>query len=88
MGRSVKRSSRIALGLACSPIVASRSSEQSNDYAELGAVLNGFSLTETGSLSAAIERSGQAVDATYLSTTNLVSDKLISPRPVQRATST
>lgn len=47
--------------------------EDAHDYAELGAVLNGFSLTETGSLSTAIEKTGQAVDATYLSTTNLVS---------------
>lgn len=47
--------------------------EDAHDYAELGAVLNGFSLTESGSLSTAIEKTGQAVDATYLSTTNLVS---------------
>ncbi|CDZ97305.1 Membrane coat complex Retromer, subunit VPS5/SNX1, Sorting nexins, and related PX domain-containing proteins [Phaffia rhodozyma] len=53
--------------------IMKRWGENSNDYAELGAVLNGFSLTETGSLSAAIERTGQAVDATYLSTTNLLS---------------
>ena len=38
----------------------------------MGAVLNGFSLNESGPLAAAIEKTGQAVDATYLSTTALV----------------
>lgn len=42
------------------------------DHAELGAALNGFSLNESDQLSAAIERAGQAVDATYMSTTRLV----------------
>ena len=42
------------------------------DHAELGATLNGFSLNETGQLSTAIEKTGQAVDATYMSTTQLV----------------
>lgn len=47
--------------------------EYAQDHAELGAALNGFSLNETGSLSGAIEKTGQAVDATYMSTTKLVS---------------
>lgn len=42
------------------------------DHAELGATLNGFSLNETGQLSTAVEKTGQAVDATYMSTTKLV----------------
>ena len=42
------------------------------DHAELGAALNGFSLNEAAPLSAAIEKTGQAVDATYMSTTRLV----------------
>jgi hypothetical protein len=44
----------------------------SQDHAELGAALNGFSLNETSPLAGAIEKTGQAVDATYLSTTMLV----------------
>lgn len=47
-------------------------SEFAQDHAELGAALNGFSLNESDHLSAAIERTGQAVDATYMSTTRLV----------------
>lgn len=47
--------------------------DYSHDHAELGAALNGFSLNETGPLSSAIEKTGQAVDATYMSTTGLVS---------------
>ena len=46
--------------------------EYSHDHADLGAALNGFSLNETGSLSGAIEKTGQTVDATYISTTKLV----------------
>lgn len=38
----------------------------SSDYSELGAVLNGLSLSETHPLSQAIERTGQAADATYM----------------------
>ena len=49
-----------------------RWSEFAQDYSELGATLNGFSLNETGQLSTAIEKTGQAVDATYMSTTKLV----------------
>ncbi|EIN06112.1 hypothetical protein PUNSTDRAFT_54425 [Punctularia strigosozonata HHB-11173 SS5] len=51
-----------------------RWSEYSQDHAELGAALNGFSLNETGELAAAIEKTGQAVDTTYLSTTRLLQD--------------
>ncbi|THH26426.1 hypothetical protein EUX98_g7761 [Antrodiella citrinella] len=48
-----------------------RWSDYAHDHAELGAALNGFSLNETGPLSSAIEKTGQAVDATYMSTTTL-----------------
>lgn len=44
----------------------------SSDFAELGARFNGFSLSEPSvSLSAAIERVGQAVDTSYLATEEL-----------------
>ena len=43
------------------------------DNSDLGAVLNGFSLNESGPLAASLEKTGQAVDTTYLSTTLLVS---------------
>lgn len=46
--------------------------DYAQDHAELGAALNGFSLNEAGPVAAAIEKTGQAVDATYLSTTKLV----------------
>lgn len=46
--------------------------EYAHDHADLGAVLNGFSLNESGQLASAIEKTGQAVDATYISTTQLV----------------
>jgi sorting nexin-4 len=49
-----------------------RCSDQAQDHADLGAALNGFSLHESGELSGAIEKTGQAVDATYVSTTKLV----------------
>ncbi|KIS67434.1 uncharacterized protein UMAG_04532 [Mycosarcoma maydis] len=45
-----------------------RWTETSTDYAELGAILNGFSLTESGQLATAIERTGQAADAAYIAT--------------------
>lgn len=48
--------------------------DDAQDHSELGAALNGFSLNESGELAAAIEKTGQAVDATYLQTTKLVSD--------------
>ncbi|KAJ1969211.1 Sorting nexin, cytoplasm-to-vacuole targeting pathway/endosomal sorting, partial [Dimargaris verticillata] len=43
-----------------------------SDYAELGAVYNGFSLTETDSLAAALEKVGQAVDTTFITTKRMV----------------
>lgn len=46
--------------------------ELANDYAELGAVYNGFSLNETGAVANAIEKVGQAVDASYTETGQMV----------------
>jgi sorting nexin-41/42 len=46
--------------------------ESAHDNAELGAALNGFSLSEQGHLAAAIEKTGQAIDTAYMSTTRLV----------------
>lgn len=40
----------------------------------MGAILNGFSLSQTGSLQSTLEKTGQAVDATYMSTTKLLQD--------------
>ncbi|KAI0825901.1 hypothetical protein BC629DRAFT_1451513 [Irpex lacteus] len=51
-----------------------RWSDYAQDHAELGAALNGFSLNESGQLSTAIEKTGQAVDATYMSTTRLIQE--------------
>ncbi|EIW58722.1 uncharacterized protein TRAVEDRAFT_168450 [Trametes versicolor FP-101664 SS1] len=51
-----------------------RWSDLAQDHAELGATLNGFSLNETGQLSTAVEKTGQAVDATYMSTTKLLQE--------------
>ncbi|KAJ7695098.1 hypothetical protein B0H17DRAFT_1056387 [Mycena rosella] len=51
-----------------------RWSDQAQDHADLGAALNGFSLHESGDLSGAIEKTGQAVDATYVSTTKLLQE--------------
>ncbi|KAJ7281887.1 hypothetical protein C8J57DRAFT_1448533 [Mycena rebaudengoi] len=51
-----------------------RWSDQAQDHADLGAALNGFSLHEHGELSGAIEKTGQAVDATYMSTTKLLQE--------------
>ena len=51
-----------------------RWTEASADYAELGAILNGFSLTESGQLATAIERTGQAADSTYISTGQMLRD--------------
>ncbi|KAF2434512.1 autophagy protein Atg20 [Tothia fuscella] len=49
-------------------------SSMSEDLAELGARYNGFSLSEQSqSLAAAIERVGQAVDQTYIATSDLSS---------------
>jgi hypothetical protein len=52
--------------------------EYAHDHADLGAALNGFSLNETGALSGAIEKTGQTVDATYISTTKLVRTLIFS----------
>lgn len=52
-------------------------SDYSQDHADLGAALNGFSLSERDELSGAIEKTGQAIDATYMSTTKLVSNSLL-----------
>ena len=52
--------------------------EYAHDHADLGAALNGFSLNETGALSGAIEKTGQTVDATYISTTKLVRNLVFS----------
>ncbi|UZJ53161.1 hypothetical protein CBS101457_002481 [Exobasidium rhododendri] len=46
--------------------VVKRWGESASDYAELGAVLNGFSLSESGLLANAIERTGQAADSTFM----------------------
>ncbi|KAI0060944.1 hypothetical protein BV25DRAFT_1806376 [Artomyces pyxidatus] len=51
-----------------------RWSEYAQDHMELGATWNGFSLTETDELAASIERTGQAIDSTYISTTRLIQD--------------
>lgn len=52
--------------------VIHQNTDYAQDHADLGATLNGFSLNETGALSSAIEKTGQAADATYMSTTKLV----------------
>ncbi len=52
------------------------------DNADLGAVLNGFSLNESGPLAAALEKTGQAIDATYIATTHLVSISRLSSIPM------
>ncbi|KXN81545.1 Sorting nexin-41 [Leucoagaricus sp. SymC.cos] len=54
--------------------VIKRWTDYAQDHADLGATLNGFSLNETGALSAAIEKTGQAADATYMSTTKLLQE--------------
>ncbi|KAF8310081.1 hypothetical protein DL93DRAFT_2062389 [Clavulina sp. PMI_390] len=51
-----------------------RWSELAHDNSELGAVFNGFSLSEQGHLAAGLEKSGQAIDTTYISTTRLLQD--------------
>ncbi|VDB88578.1 unnamed protein product [Peniophora sp. CBMAI 1063] len=51
-----------------------RWSEFAQDHMDLGAAWNGFSLNETGQLATAIEKSGQAIDATYMSTARLMQD--------------
>ncbi|KAJ8522716.1 hypothetical protein ONZ45_g730 [Pleurotus djamor] len=51
-----------------------RWSDYAQDHADLGAALNGFSLNESGQLAIAVEKTGQAVDATYMSTTRLLQE--------------
>ncbi|KAL9940345.1 hypothetical protein V8E36_001050 [Tilletia maclaganii] len=51
-----------------------RWTELSADFAELGAVLNSFGLTETGSLATAIERVGSAADTSYMSAQQMLQD--------------
>ncbi|CAG8465388.1 2334_t:CDS:2 [Ambispora gerdemannii] len=52
--------------------ILKRLSDLSNDYAELGAVYNGFSLIEFGGLAHSIEKVGQAVDSSFMTTRNLI----------------
>ncbi|TFK39408.1 hypothetical protein BDQ12DRAFT_712121 [Crucibulum laeve] len=54
--------------------VIKRWADHAQDHSELGAALNGFSLNENGELSGAIEKTGQAIDATYVSTTKLLQE--------------
>ncbi|CAH1755770.1 18970_t:CDS:2 [Entrophospora sp. SA101] len=52
-----------------------RLNDLSSDYSELGAVYNGFSLNESDhdDLASAIEKVGQAVDSSYMATSELTS---------------
>lgn len=54
--------------------VVKRWADYAQDHADLGAALNGFSLNEGNQLAAAIEKTGQAVDTTYVSTTKLLQE--------------
>ncbi|KAF8075075.1 hypothetical protein FPV67DRAFT_1475906 [Lyophyllum atratum] len=54
--------------------VIKRWADHAQDHADLGAALNGFSLNESGALSGAIEKTGQASDATYMSTSKLLQE--------------
>lgn len=54
--------------------VMKRWTEASNDYAELGAILNEFSLSEGGALASAIERTGQASDQTFMAIGTMLHD--------------
>ena len=58
---------------SCSPHPHLFTIDYSQDHMELGAVWNGFSLNESGELAASIEKTGQAIDATYMNTVRLVS---------------
>ncbi|KAH9975882.1 hypothetical protein BGW80DRAFT_1295077 [Lactifluus volemus] len=51
-----------------------RWTDYAQDHMELGAIWNGFSLNESGELAASIEKTGQAIDTTYMSTTRLLQD--------------
>ena len=46
--------------------------DYAQDHADLGAALNAFSLNQSGAVAAALEKTGQAADATYISTTQMV----------------
>jgi sorting nexin-4 len=59
--------------------------DYAQDHADLGAALNGFSLNESEELSGAIEKTGQAVDVTYMSTMKLVRVISIYPRDLIEA---
>ncbi len=50
-----------------------RWTELGADSAELGMVLNGFSLSEVGDLANALEKIGQAADANFVATGHMVS---------------
>lgn len=52
--------------------IIKRYSDMASDYSELGAKFNGFSLEEDENLANAIEKIGQAVDNSYISTEALV----------------
>lgn len=60
--------------------VVKRWGERGQGASELGALLNGFSLDNKGSLQGAVEKFGQAVDAEQLTTALLVS-KLVPLKP-------
>ena len=48
--------------------------DYARDHADLGAALNGFSLNESDAMAVAVEKTGQAVDATFISTSQLVQE--------------
>ncbi|KZT43072.1 PX-domain-containing protein [Sistotremastrum suecicum HHB10207 ss-3] len=54
--------------------VMKRWAEYSHDHADLGAAINGFSLNESGALAASLEKTGQAIDTGYLSTSALLQE--------------
>jgi hypothetical protein len=58
-----------------------RWTDYTQDHSDLGAALNGFSLNESGPLAASLEKTGQAVDATYVSTLRLVPRAPLGTRP-------
>lgn len=53
--------------------IIKRYSDMASEYSDLGARLNAFSLEEDGSLANAIEKVGQSIDNSYISTEALVS---------------
>lgn len=82
--RTLKRWAGMCIIQACLKIYINchATSELAQDHADLGAVLNGFSLNEQGPLSGALEKTGQAIDATYVSTTKMVREALLSLTPI------